>query len=97
MKERYGDGNEYFIYKGIIGIEKNLVNLLKAFSFFKKRQRSKMQLLMTGMAGEKYEEFVRSLQSYKFKNDVKVLIDLPGSESKKMFASAYAMLYVPFL
>ncbi len=96
MKEKYGDGNEYFIYKGIISIEKNLVNLLKAFSFFKKRQRSKMQLLITGAPGEKYEEFVRSLQSYKFKNDVKVLIDLPESESKKMLASAYAMLYVPF-
>lgn len=95
MKEKYAGGNEYFIYKGTIGAEKNLVNLLKGFSFFKKRQRSKMQLLMTGVPGEKYEEFVRSLQSYKFKNDVKVLIDLPEPEKDKILACAYAMIYIP--
>lgn len=95
MKEKYAEGNEYFIYYGIISTEQNLVNLLKAFSFFKKRQRSKMQLLITGKRGEKYEEFVRSLQSYKFKNDVKLLPDIIKTESEKIFASAYAMVYVP--
>jgi len=95
MKEKYAEGNEYFIYKGTISPEKNLVNLLKAFSFFKKRQRSKMQLLITGTPGEKYEEFVRSLQSYKFKNDVRLLMDLSQSEKEKILASAYAMVYVP--
>lgn len=97
IKEKYAKGNEYFIYKGIISTEKNIVNLLKAFSFFKKRQRSSMQLLITGVAGEKFEEFVRSLQSYKFKNDVKVLLNLPQSESRKIIASAYAMVYVPLI
>lgn len=94
MKEKYADGNEYFIYKGIISPEQNLVNLLKAFSFFKKRQRSKMQLIITGEAGAKYEEFVRSLESYRFKKDVKVLLGMP--ETEKILASAYAMVYVPF-
>ncbi|HSN08060.1 MAG TPA: glycosyltransferase family 1 protein [Hanamia sp.] len=94
-KEKYAEGNEYFIYNGIISPQQNLTNLLKAFSFFKKRQRSKMQLIITGERGEKYDEFVRSLQSYRFKNDVKVLIDLSQSEKEKILASAYAMIYVP--
>ena len=76
VKEKYAEGNEYFIYKGIIDPQQNLTNLLKAFSFFKKRQRSKMQLIIAGEPGEKYDEFVRSLQSYRFKNDVKVLENL---------------------
>ena len=96
MKEKYADDNEYFIYKGKISIEKNLVNLLKAFSFFKKRQRSKMQLIITGNRGEKYEEFVHSLQSYRFKNDVKVLEGISENETAKILSSAYAMTYVPF-
>lgn len=96
IKEKYAEENEYFIYKGVISTEKNLVNLLKAFSLFKKRQRSKMQFLITGPRGEKYEEFVRSLQSYKFKNDVKVLSDAGAAESEKILACAYAMVYVPF-
>lgn len=96
MKEKHADDNEYFIYKGIISPEKNLVNLLKAFSFFKKRQRSKMQLIITGERGAKYEEFVGLLQSYRFKNDVKIVEDIPENETAKILSSAYAMTYVPF-
>jgi len=96
IKEKYTEGNEYFIYNGIISTEQNLLNLLKAFSFFKKRQRSKMQLLLTGKPGEKYDEFVRSLQSYRFKNDVKVLEGVSPNETEKILSFAYAMLYVPF-
>jgi|SRR6185437_7737926 len=96
IKEKYAEGNEYFIYYGIISAEQNLLNLLKAFSFFKKRQRSKMQLLITGKRGEKYDEFVGSLQSYRFKNDVKLIEGISPNETEKVLASAYAMLYVPF-
>lgn len=95
IKEKYAEGNEYFIYKGIICSEKNLVNLLKAFSVFKKRQRSKMQLLILGSAGKKFQEFVHSLDSYKFKKDVKLLNDVAEKEGEKILASAYAMVYVP--
>lgn len=95
-KEKYAEGNEYFIYNGIISAEQNLVNLLKAFSFFKKRQRSTMQLLITGKRGAKYEEFVRSLQSYRFRNEVKIIEGVTQNETGKILASAYAMLYVPF-
>lgn len=96
IKEKYAEGNEYFIYSGIISAEQNLVNLLKAFSFFKKRQRSKMQLLIMGKHGVKYDEFVRSLQSYRFRNEVKMMEEITGDESEKILSSAYAMLYVPF-
>ncbi|MDE3182166.1 MAG: glycosyltransferase family 4 protein [Bacteroidota bacterium] len=95
-KEKYAEGNEYFIYKGIISPQQNLTNLLKAFSFFKKRQRSKMQLIITGERGEKYDEFVRLLQSYRFRNDVKLLEEVTPNETEKILASAYAFLYVPF-
>ena len=95
IKEKYAEGNEYFIYNGIISAEQNLTNLLKAFSFFKKRQRSKMQLLIIGKRGAKYDEFVRLLQSYKFRNEVKLLEEASADETKKILGSAYAALYVP--
>ncbi|MEO8820944.1 MAG: glycosyltransferase family 1 protein [Ginsengibacter sp.] len=96
IKEKYAEGNEYFIYNGIISTERNLVNLLKAFSFFKKRQRSKMQLLIAGKRGAKYDEFVRSLQSYRFKNEVRLLEEVTPNQTEKIVATAYSMLYVPF-
>ena len=96
VKEKYADGNEYFIYQGIISMEQNLVNLLKAFSFFKKRQRSKMQLFLTGKQGLKYDEFIHLLASYKFKNEVIVKANESHSENEKLLSCAYASLYVPF-
>ena len=96
VKEKYANGNEYFIYHGIISMEQNLVNLLKAFSFFKKRQRSKMRLFFTGKQGLKYDEFVHLLASYKFKNEVMVMANESHSENEKLLSCAYASLYVPF-
>ncbi|MEO6837389.1 MAG: glycosyltransferase family 1 protein [Ginsengibacter sp.] len=94
-KEKYADGNEYFIHKGIISTQQNLMNLLKAFSFFKKRQKSKMHLIITGNIGIQYEEFIESLRLYRFNKEVKVLTDLSDKETQKIVASAYAMVSVP--
>ena len=55
-----------------------------------------MQLLITGKRGEKYEEFVRSLQSYRFRNDVRIIEEVTQNEIEKILASSYAVLYVPF-
>ncbi|MEO5908579.1 MAG: glycosyltransferase, partial [Ginsengibacter sp.] len=91
IKEKYSEGNEYFIYKGIISPQQNLLNLIKAFSFFKKRQRSKMQLIILGNRGIRYDEFIESLRLFRFKKEVKVLENLPATESARIVASAYAM------
>ncbi|HET7118815.1 MAG TPA: glycosyltransferase, partial [Hanamia sp.] len=73
----------------------NLLNLLKAFSFFKKRQKSKMQLLIAGNAGIQYDEFIESLRLYRFHKEVKVLSDLTKEETQKIAASAYSTITVP--
>ncbi len=93
IKEKYTDGNEYFIYTGIISPQKNLMNLLKAFSAFKKRQRSSMQLIIAGKAGKQFEEFKESLDLYKFKKEIKLLNGLPQQEIEEITASSYAMIY----
>ncbi|MGN6532093.1 MAG: glycosyltransferase family 4 protein [Ginsengibacter sp.] len=95
FKEKYAEGNEYFIYNGIISPQQNLLNLLKAFSFFKKRQKSKMQLIIAGKPGNKYPEFAESLRLFRFKDEVKILENLSVSETEKIIASAYAMVQVP--
>lgn len=95
IKEKYAEGNEYFIYKGFIGQQQNLINLIKAFSAFKKRQKSKMQLIIAGTPGIGYEEFLASLKGYRFKSELKILMDVTKIEIAKITASAYAMVYVP--
>ena len=50
-KNKYTEGKEYFVYAGAIHPRKNLINLLKAFSVFKKRQANKYETGTGGKAG----------------------------------------------
>lgn len=86
IKEKYTGGKEYFISHA----DHNLVNLLKAFSFFKKRQKSNMMLLMTGKT---YGSFKEELKTFKFRNEVLLLEDLPAEELAKITASAYTNVH----
>ncbi|MEO9022372.1 MAG: glycosyltransferase family 1 protein [Ginsengibacter sp.] len=95
IKEKYTGGNEYFIYRGIISPQKNLLNLLKAFSAFKKRQRSSMHLIISGNPGQEYESLKESLRLYRFNKEVALLDDLTEIETAKIIASAYCMVYTP--
>ncbi|MEO6818763.1 MAG: glycosyltransferase, partial [Ginsengibacter sp.] len=76
----------------IISPQKNLLNLLKAFSTFKKRQKSGMQLVMTGNEGFNFEAFSTSLQTYKLRAQVKLLPHLGPEEKKEIFAGSYALI-----
>ena len=71
IKEKYANGFEYFLYSGGISTTKNLLNLLKGFSAFKKRQKSSMQLLITGKEGSHFQEFKKALELYKEGRDKK--------------------------
>lgn len=92
IKEEYADGNEFFVYAGDINDGKNLLNLLKAFSAFKKRQRSNMRLLFIGKCGNNAAKFKNLLTSYKFRNEVKIWEDLPQKKISEISSSAYAMI-----
>jgi glycosyltransferase involved in cell wall biosynthesis len=96
VKEKYTEGKEYFVYTGAIHPRKNLVNLLKAFSVFKKRQKTNIKLVLAGRLAWKFESFTKSLQSYKFRQDVVMTGYLPEEELAKITGAAYAMVYPSF-
>lgn len=93
VKTTYAAGEEYFIYTGSIHPRKNLTTLLKAFSIFKKWQRSNMKLLLCGRLAWQFDGFVKSLGTYKYRNDVHLTGYLPGAEQARLLASAYALVY----
>ncbi len=86
IKEKYTEGKAYFL----CNTNSNLINLLKAFTFFKKRQKSNMLLLI---ASNTDESFKKELKTYKLRNEVKLLEGLDKAELAKITASAYAMVY----
>ncbi len=92
VKAIYAAGKEYFLYSGIIHAQSNLTNLLKAFSLFKKWQKSNMQLILAIDTATDATTFFNSLQTYKHKADVLLLKDTMEEELRSITAAAYAFV-----
>jgi glycosyltransferase involved in cell wall biosynthesis len=97
VMEKYTGGKAYFIYTGAIHPRKNLFNLLKAFSLFKKRLQSNMKLVIAGRLAWNYEHFTESLKTYKYRDDVILTGYVDEKELALLTASAYAMVYPSLL
>lgn len=93
IKDKYAKGFEYFLYTGYISQSVYLMNLLKSFSAFKKRQRSSMQLLIIGPKGSHFDDFKKSITLYKYKEDVHLITDIDHEESQMILSSAYALIF----
>lgn len=97
IKEKYANGNEYYVYAGPIDPGKNLMNLLKAFSAFKKRQKSSMRLVIVSRQAQQHEELIASLKLFRFRDDVTLLTSQSSNELTSIIAASYAIIYVPFI
>lgn len=93
VKKHYAAGNEFFLFIGGIHPRKNLLQLLKAFSIFKKRQLSSMKLLVAGRLAWQFEDIIEKLKTYKYRDEVVLLDYLPEAELAKVTAAAYALIY----
>ena len=93
VKERYTAHCEFFICPGGLHPRSNLLNLLKAFSLFKKWQHSNMKLVVTGAHEMAQAGLLEKLQTYKYRDDV-VLTGYQTEEQVAMLtAASYAMVY----
>lgn len=93
VKKEYAEGCEYFIFVGALHPRKNVVNLLKAFIRFKKRNGSNMKLIIVGRMAWNYKEVVEMKNEMPFKEDVIWLGYLDVNELAKVMAAAYALVY----
>jgi glycosyltransferase involved in cell wall biosynthesis len=93
VTHEFTGGKNYFIYVGSIHPRKNLVNLLKAFSIFKKRQKSDWKLVIAGRAAWQSKAFMDSLASYKYREDLVVTGYIDEQKLSGLVGSAYAMVY----
>lgn len=96
VKQQYAAGYDYFVFVGGIHPRKNLLNLLKAFSIFKKWQKTNMKLLVVGRKGWLYHDTLEKLKTYKYRDEVILLDYLPEEELARIVASAYALVYPSF-
>lgn len=93
VKQLYADGCEYFVFAGALHPRKNILNLLKAFIIFKKKQRSNMKLVIVGRLAWKYDEVLEMKDEMPFKDDVKWVGYMDVEELSKVMGAAYALVY----
>lgn len=92
VKKQHTNGFDFFLYAGAIHPRKNLINLLKGFSWFKNRHKSNIKLVLAGRAWDE-PSFSEQLLRYKFKEEVIHLGYIPDPMMHKLMASAYALVY----
>jgi glycosyltransferase involved in cell wall biosynthesis len=96
VKEGFADGREYFLFTGGIHPRKNVLNLLKAFSLFKKWQQSNMKLLIVGRTAWDHEEILEKIKTYKYREDVVLLGYVTDEQLARITGAAYALVYPSF-
>lgn len=93
--DSYADGRMYFLFTGGNVPHHNLVGVLKAFSIFKKWQKSNMKLLIAGEFLEQpvlKDDVMEKLSYYKYKEDIVLLKDITKVQLALITASAYAVI-----
>ena len=93
VKDSYADGREYFLFTGGNNPKNNLIGLLKAFSLFKKWQKSNMKLLIAGHITQQKGDVLKKLSSYKYKDDVVVLKEIDEQQLTLITAAAYTFIF----
>lgn len=93
IKIQHTGGEEYFMFAGDIHQRYDLLSLLKAFSQFKKRQQSGMHLIIAGNKTLHTGELVQKLASFKYRNDVRLIIDPPPTTLNALIGASYAFVY----
>jgi hypothetical protein len=93
-RDKFTAGKEYFIcYITDVSVSNTTV-LLKAFSAFKKRQLSNMQLVMAFTTSHK-ENTIKDFATYKYRNEVTIITPENDEILAKITAAAYAAIYLP--
>lgn len=93
VKNKYTAGKEFFLYGGTTHPSANLYSLLKAFSLFKKRQQSSTKLVIVSLSLQANASFVKSISTYKYRNDIVFIGNSSEEEYAALLASAYAFVY----
>ncbi len=93
-REKYAQGQNYFVYAGSLHPRKNIVNLLKAFAQFKKFTQSNMKLLLIGRLAWLTKEIELELANNAFAKDIVRHTYMEAQELSAVIGASYAMVYV---
>ena len=83
----------YFHFVGTMEPRKDLLTLLKAFTLFKQKRTSPIQLLIAGAKGWKSEAFYQALEEHPFRDDIRLLGFVSKELLNTLHSHSLAMIY----
>lgn len=93
IRNKYTNGNKFFLFIGTIHPRKNLVNLMLAFDKFKNSDNQNIKLLIIGAKKWVSKKDEQLLHNLKYKNDIIFFGRASESELKEIIPSALALTY----
>ncbi|MAY84720.1 MAG: glycosyltransferase [Flavobacteriales bacterium] len=96
VRNKYTEGEEFFIFIGTIHPRKNLKHLLLAFEQFKDEQSAREKLVVVGNRKWWPQELEDTLQTLRHKDDVVFTSRLEDEEVAKLLSASIALSYLPF-
>jgi glycosyltransferase involved in cell wall biosynthesis len=95
-KLKYTAGKDYFINVGSLHPRKNIPNLIRAFSLFKKESNSDLKLILAGPNYWGISEVHKVIDETNLKDDVIFTGRLADEELNLVLGSAIALTFVPY-
>lgn len=95
-KQKYSAGKDYFINVGSLHPRKNIPNLIRAFSLFKKESNSDLKLILAGPNYWGVSEVHKVISETNLKDDVIFTGRLADEELNLVLGSAFALTFVPY-
>ena len=93
-RNTYTKGEPYFFFVGSMHPRKNIIRLINAFVFFKKKNNSSAKLVLTGPIWDD-SQIKDLLKEIEFKNDIIFTGRVSDEELKYLLGSALALCFVP--
>ena len=96
VRNRYTDGQPYFMFVGSLHPRKNLARLFTAYDLFKSQTPSNVKLLIVGEKRWWSEPIEQAYSQMRFKDDVVFAGRLSAADLHKVTAAALASVYVSY-
>ena len=96
IREKYSEGNPFFIFIGSLLPRKNLPRLFKAFELFKQQTKSPHKLILIGDPMHSFREIDQTFSTMKFKKDVLFIGRVTRNETALLLASSRALVFVSY-
>ena len=95
-KQKYSNGKNYFVNIGSLHPRKNIANLIRAFSIFKKETNADFKLVLAGPHYWGIAEIRTVITETNLKEDVVFTGRLEDDELNLVLGSAFALTFVPY-